>query len=770
MLWLLCAAAVSTTGQAGESVTWELNGNKLLFKGSGYIQDTSDEEYMYGWSSYKSSVTEVEIQKGVENVPSYAFYEFSELASVKLAESVYCINECAFALCEKLATVNFPKELQGIDRYAFYGCSALKSITVPSAGWIEYGAFSGSGLETVVIGNGVYGMQEACFASCSQLTEVTISNSVTELGAYVFYECTSLEKVTLPSNINVLQECLFYMCEKLQSVTIPSGVAAIMDECFYGCTTLTAVSIPENVLYIGSYSFSSCSSLTGHIVLDSVVSIGREAFCMTGITEITMKNADYIHSDAFYSCDDLQVINYGKATDPGAYIYLSPSPTVNVPTNYVGSTWCGLEVTHTNDIPNAELKWQCVIYDYDYYLRLTTYAIDSGTLSVSYRRVTLLEGYGDGESVIGMYYWSSNFPWKQFSSEITSVVIGDGISSVMTRFCENVYSLTSVTFGRDVEYIDDYAFTYTGIQKLVIPNSVRYIDPYAFQHCSQLTEVELGSSVEELDIMCFASATSLNKVTFHGMYEPYVDSDAFSGVDVSSVSVFVPELYTSDVFGPFTNIKKELTETTFEGRCNYDLSYVVDLSAGITSGKLVIKALENREGIIADYYYYGKEVPWKKYSSMITEIVIEEGVTEIQSNAFVDYPLLVSVTIPGTVSSIYSYAFQNCPLLTDVKYLGEEGCYDANAEFYECPLLESVQVYTTYDGDSFYGYPVKKVITPPAPATEREPPKSNTGLIVGLSVAGAAVVAAVTCVIVWFKVPSSFPCLRNGRVQNAPEP
>ncbi|MDE5613241.1 MAG: leucine-rich repeat domain-containing protein, partial [Treponemataceae bacterium] len=67
-------------------------------------------------------------------------------------------------------------------------------------GWGVLTKYSGSE-STVVIPDGVSGIGESAFYSCTRLTSVTIPDSVTSIGEYAFSGCTNLTSVTIPDSV-----------------------------------------------------------------------------------------------------------------------------------------------------------------------------------------------------------------------------------------------------------------------------------------------------------------------------------------------------------------------------------------------------------------------------------------------------------------------------------------------------------------------------------------------------------------------------------------
>jgi len=69
--------------------------------------------------------------------------------------------------------------------------------------------------------------------------------------------------------------------------------------------------------------------------------------------------------------------------------------------------------------------------------------------------------------------------------------------------------------------------------------------------------------------------------------------------------------------------------------------------------------------------------PWRNYESLITDLVIEEGVTHITEYAFAWLGELGSVTIPGSVAVIGYNAFAGCPSLTSIMVAVDNAHYSS---------------------------------------------------------------------------------------------
>ena len=101
------------------------------------------------------------------------------------------------------------------------------------------------------------------------------------------------------------------------------------------------------------------------------------------------------------------------------------------------------------------------------------------------------------------------------NTEITHLVIPNGVTSIGNRAFFYCTGLSSVTFPNSVTGIGNEAFSYcTGLTTVNIPNSVTIIGGYAFNHCTGLTTVNIPNSVKSIEDFAFESCSGLTSVTF----------------------------------------------------------------------------------------------------------------------------------------------------------------------------------------------------------------------------------------------------------------
>ena len=217
----------------------------------------------------------------------------------------------------------------------------------------------------------------------------------------------------------------------------------------------------------------------------------------------------------------------------------------------------------------------------------------------------------------------------------------------------NCSSLTSVTIGNSVTSIGGYAFEYCrSLTSVTIGYSVTSIGNYAFSCCSLLTSVTIGNSVTSIGSYAFYNCSSLTSVT-KGYRVKSIGDRAFYNCS-SLTSIEIPNSVTSIGWYAFYNCSS-LTSVTIGDSVTsiggYAFAYCSSLTS-VTIGNSVTR--------IDEYTF--------SCCSLLTSIVIPNSVTSIVGHAFAYCSSLTSVTIGNGVTNICSYAFYDCSSLTSVTF------------------------------------------------------------------------------------------------------
>ncbi len=182
---------------------------------------------------------------------------------------------------------------------------------------IGYGAFEGSKIASVIIGDEITTIGEYAFSYCRLLTSVTIGNGVTSIKDGAFHKSVNLSSLEIGSNVSSIGNGVFMYCYGLSNITvddnnknyssdeygvlfnkdkteliqypigntrknytIPNDVTEIGYGSFGFCNNIISVDIPTGVTKIDDFAFYKCSGLTSIAIPKSVTSIGYAAFLL----------------------------------------------------------------------------------------------------------------------------------------------------------------------------------------------------------------------------------------------------------------------------------------------------------------------------------------------------------------------------------------------------------------------------------------------------------------------------------------------------------
>ncbi|MDE6294083.1 MAG: leucine-rich repeat domain-containing protein, partial [Clostridiales bacterium] len=194
-----------------------------------------------------------------------------------------------------------PNGATSISYAAFEGCGSIISIEIP-ASVTSFGSFAFTdmpNLEQVTLKEGLttLGDNGSLFLNCAKLKNVTLPSSLRTIGNDAF-SYTGIESIVIPEGITELTEGIFDGCKKLNSVTLPSTLTTIGASAFLDCTALASISIPASVTTVGSSAFSGCTALVS-VVFErdenndcELTTFGNNVFqgC-TALTEIVLPSS-----------------------------------------------------------------------------------------------------------------------------------------------------------------------------------------------------------------------------------------------------------------------------------------------------------------------------------------------------------------------------------------------------------------------------------------------------------------------------------------------
>lgn len=650
-----------------------------------------------------NALKELGTPSGVEEIKENAF-EKCGFTSVNFSGLKYVRKE-AFKACENLLVVYASDSLEQISEKAFVDCTKLEYVynannsngELNGLKRIESHAFANCNISAFTAGEQLEYVGEKAFENCNTIDSAFFGVSVKEFSSNIFSQ-TKVNNLTVPYIGKTIESSKDYSldyfgCSSVSSVTLGGsstvyakafsgslkptyvyllGVTTIETGAFKNNTSLRSIYIPQTVTAIADGSFEGCSYLYEITGFEGVKTVGASAFknC-TSLRTINLSAVETIKSNAFESCNlsDIEGLNSIKSIGDGAFINgLSLDSFV-----YLNDTDNVLSI-------GANAFFGC---DIDSLLINGKVTIGNYAFSQAYLKEVNLSGadivsFGEGTFANCSY--------------LRAVTLPSGITSIPASMLENV-AIEEITLPSTVTKIGNKAFKGTRLNAIVINDGITEIGAEAYAGISNITTVDVPSSVESIGKNAFADISGLTYVR-------------------------VPFLGTSK-----TSTNSGYS-TVFGNTSNVELLYVTEATS-------ITKTLLDGAGLIDQIVINGSatvvgEESFKDFVS--TSITLPSGITAIQKQAFSGCENIEEFTLPSTVKNINDGAFEKCTSIRTItlpdslESLGAsafKGCTDltnivlpekidviASETFSGCSYLATVEVkgeLVEVKASAFYG-------------------------------------------------------------------
>ncbi|MBE6970280.1 MAG: leucine-rich repeat domain-containing protein [Ruminococcaceae bacterium] len=339
-------AAPEAPAADAAGIRWQVDGGTLTVSGQGAMSDY--ELFCAPWDESGESIA---------------------VETLVVEEGISYLGSHAFAACLNLSEVHLPQSLRGIGSFCFADCLALENVDfAPGLMFIGDSAFSGTGLRTLTLPEGLAAIGELSFTLCAALETVRLPDSLCSVGEGAFADCEALKSISMGSGAEAaalleaagLGELLSFsgtaisardypwsgevegcswalqhgvltlsgsavpnfgtadgdrapwapMAALINEVRAADELRSLGDYAFWDCRELTAVKLPDSVSYIGAYAFGACEALAHFdfpAALDTI-GIGAFSFC-TALESVDLpEGLVHIDDDAFQMCTALQRI------------------------------------------------------------------------------------------------------------------------------------------------------------------------------------------------------------------------------------------------------------------------------------------------------------------------------------------------------------------------------------------------------------------------------------------------------------------------------
>ncbi len=288
---------------------------------------------------------------------------------------------------------------------------------------------------------------------------------------------------------------------------------------------------------------------------------------------------------------------------------------------------------------------------------------------------------------------SEGAAWELYMSQINSVVIDDGATTISKNaftWCEN---LSSITLPDSVISIGEGAFNGCGnLTSVKLSAGLKLIDSCAFQDCYKLSDITLPDGLETIRDGAFAGCESLTSINIPGSVTTIKDNlmyvwGVFSGCTSLKVTVSEDNPY----FCAEDNVIFSKDKTTLVEFVNHELTEYTVPSSVIEIAQCAFTVCENLQTINLPNSV--KNIGYSAFfeCSNLDNIVIPEGVTEIAFGAFQQCSRLESIALPNSLIAIRGHSFSHCVSLTEILLPDSLEVIEGMA-FNNCRKLTSVTI------------------------------------------------------------------------------
>ena len=677
---------------------WEVYSDGYMYlnaMGDVGLMDSQTSAGDYPWAAYSSLVQSMYLSD-LQNIPAYAFENFTALTDVTLYYRPNAVESRAFAGCAALKTFEirysdwFPiaeDAFTGVTATMIYGVhnewpdsargnyggnltwKALPGMPITAEG--QFGGLEWSlgqnGSVLCISGNGPMpngtAPQDYPWYPYLPSIRTVYLVGVSTVGDYAFSGAPMLMTVNLSANLTQIGTGAFSNCSQLQNVEFRSAPPVIAEDAFAGVTnawmmypySLKDLWTEEHMLhYGGNLSWSMMVEGLEYGTLDSgvqwqILENGEMHFYESGPIETmaTYPWSKYASLVTSVSLGDVTSIGDGAFADMTALEYVTIPNTVTA----IGAN-AFRNCTGLNDI-----------------------IFDGGAPAIAETAFT-----GVSASV---YYPGTDTLWP----ESARVNYGGELNWVPTAFelaggywCDMYWSLNNegtLVFNYwgtmdNLASPSEYPwYPFRDFIRSIACHSPENIGTNAFQGCANLVEVTIGGNCRTIGSNAFADCTSLQNISFSGA-AAQIGENAFQNV-TAMVWYYDNGTWTEENMLNYGGnlswrIPGQDNWIVAEGQYGENIFWELDSNGRMTLSGSGPMESQTQPG---DY-------PWYAYGPQIFNLEVYD-ITSIGDYAFAGLPVLNQVTVYSTLTTIGSNAFVGCTNLTELHFRGDAPVIGDNA-------------------------------------------------------------------------------------------
>lgn len=343
-------------------------------------------------------------------------------------------------------------------------------------------------------------IQSDCFRDQERLTVISLPETITDLGQFAFFNCARLHSMHYPNKMTTVPQSCFYGCLNLESITLPLSIVSIGDFSFFRCELLRYFSLPNSIQSIGAYAFSFCRCISNTLVVPHFInSIEPHSFSNCILIEtVRLGNIKRISHHAFYNCSKLSQIIID--TDNQSMIQSQSHSIQNANNNLIH---VNTNVFNVNDLKQNKHFNKNNKTNNSNYLSSSGFKIGSNLKNSNQKK--MVSNYIEAIDDYAFSYTSIN----KFDNIYENLYkIGQGSFMHCSK-------LTSINLTCKLTSITSNCFlNCTSLSQLILPTTLENIENSAFKLCSSLQQIEFPDTITEIGDFAFMQCSRLTSINF----------------------------------------------------------------------------------------------------------------------------------------------------------------------------------------------------------------------------------------------------------------
>ncbi|MBO4539542.1 MAG: leucine-rich repeat protein, partial [Clostridia bacterium] len=453
-----------------------------------------------------SSLLSVSLPTGLKQIRAYAFSHCKKLTALSLPNSVVNLGEKVFNGCVGLEELQFGTGIASLGMGLLSGCKSLRSLTLPFVG--------ASAAETRTVYPFGYIFGTSSYEGAVRTNQSIIESST--FGGETFYTYTSaayylpvsLKTVTVRSGS--VNEGAFSGCIYLQTVDISAtGVRKIGKKAFSGCSALSNIVFPDTLTTIDAEAFYYCSSLNDIVLpekvcdesVDETAFVAKSAFTYTGYYANQNNWEEGVLYVKVRKGSDYELFAVDSSTSLERACHVKDGTVLILDNAFENSSFTEVY------LPSSLRKIGSSILKGNKKISLLSVPFIGETMT---KNTFLAYFFGGVLPATGSDLELSVNSSREYIPSSLSTLVLTGIGSIPDRVCHGCHTLTSVIIGEGYSSVGSYAFSNCSLlENVSVPNSLTSVGMYAFEYCTSLLSIVLPTGLTGVGKGAFSNCTAM---------------------------------------------------------------------------------------------------------------------------------------------------------------------------------------------------------------------------------------------------------------------